>query len=244
MQEFHNKVVLVTGAGRNLGRAIALHFAAQGARLALNDINPDHLEETAEQVRALGAQANTYVFDVAKRMPVEAMLSQLLEDFGRLDILINNAAVHPHARIVDMDEWDWHRTLDVNLGGPFFAMQHAARAMMTTGGGVVVNLAAAEIRSSDLKHSAAYLASKAGLLALTRAAAVEFASLNIRVNAVCPGDIRPPSAQGEVLHGVPLARPGKYDEVASLVVHLCTSQSSYITGTAVNIDGGASILLP
>ena len=241
MQEFQGKIVLVTGAGRNLGRAIALQFAARGARLALNDINPDSLDETADLVRAGGGEAETFVFDVAKRMPVEAMINQILDDFGQIDILINNAAVHPRARIVDMDEWDWHRTLDVNLGGPFFAMQQAGRAMQTSGGGVIINLGAMESNNLLQSNSSAFLASKAGLLALTRAAALEFASFNIRVNAVCPGDLRPGTISGEAPLDSSASRAGSFKEVSDIVLMLCSMESAHITGQVVNVRGGAGL---
>lgn len=246
MSEFRGKVVLVTGAGRNIGRAIALQFAAQGARLALNDINPDHVEVTADLAREAGGEAKTYVFDVAKRMPVEAMFSQILDDYGGLDILINNAAVHPRDRIVDMDEWDWHRTLDVNLGGPFFAMQQAGRIMQMNEGGVIINLGAAEIQASGLERGAAYLASKAGLLALTRAAAVEFAPGHVRVNAVCPGRIGPDGKPGNGspeggLNSIPQGRAGTFDDVAGVVLMLCSPASAYITGQSIIVDGGAGL---
>lgn len=183
---FTNQVVLITGAGRGIGRALAVAFAAQGAHIAANDLNPIGIEQTLAEVSAVGGQGREYIFDVAKRMPVQALLDQVLEDWGRVDILINNAAVEPVAAILDMDEWDWHRTLDVNLGGAFFALQHAGRAMRAQGGGVIVNLAAAESYLADRPHRAAFAASKAGLLGLTRYAARELAPYHIRVLAVCP----------------------------------------------------------
>ncbi|HEX9028434.1 MAG TPA: SDR family NAD(P)-dependent oxidoreductase, partial [Anaerolineales bacterium] len=129
MSEFADQVVLVTGAGRGIGRAIAEGFAAQGAILALDDVSPVNLDETLRRIRASGGKAQDYVFDVAKKMPVQGMIETILQDWGRIDILINNAGVEPHASILEMDEWDWHRTLDVNLSGPFFTMQSAGRLM-------------------------------------------------------------------------------------------------------------------
>ena len=133
MTDFSDKVTLVTGAGRGIGRHIAEAFASQGAVVAANDITPINLDETVQRITSAGGRARAYIFDVAKRMPVQAMVDQVLEDWGRIDILVNNAGVEPHASILDMDEWDWHRTLDVNLSGPFFAMQHVGRAMRQRG---------------------------------------------------------------------------------------------------------------
>ncbi len=245
-QAFAGKVVLVTGAGRGLGRAIALAFALQGAILALNDISPVNLDETLAQVVTAGGRAKDYVFDVARRLPVQAMLDEILEDWGRVDILINNAAVEPHVSILDMDEWDWHRTIDVNLAGPFFAMQHAARAMRQQGGGVIVNIAANAGRAHGLKDHAAYVASKMGLIGLTRESARELAAYGIRVNAVCPGwidthsvHLSPSEATArQNLEGIPLGRLGQAEEVANLVLFLCSPAAAYLTGQAINIDGG------
>lgn len=177
---------MITGAGRGIGRALAVAFARQGARIAANDLNPIGIEQTLAEVEAVGGQGQAYIFDVAKRMPVQALLDQVLEDWGGVDILINNAAVEPVAAILDMDEWDWHRTLDVNLGGAFFAIQHTGRAMRAQGGGVIVNLGAAEFYLASRPHRAAYAASKAGLVGLTQYAARELAPYHIRVLAVCP----------------------------------------------------------
>lgn len=250
MGEFTDKVVLVTGAGRGIGRAIALAFAAQRACVAVNDINPTNLDETVAQIEAAGGRAKAYLFDLAKRMPVQAMIELILQDFGRIDILVNDAAVEPHAAILDMDEWDWHRTLDVNLSGAFFTIQHAGRAMRAQGGGVIVNLGASEGRAQDLEQRAAYFASKMGLIGLTRAAAAELAAYNIRVNAICPGMIEPEAQPAphvdeaslqERLAAIPQGRLGQRQEVVSLVLFLCSPQATYITGQAIHINGGAAL---
>lgn len=243
MTDFEGKVVLVTGAGRGIGRAIVEAFAGQGALVAANDISPLSLEETVQRVLSSGGWAKGYVYDVAKRMPVRAMVEQVLEDLGRIDILINNAGVEPRASILDMDEWDWQRTLDVNLSGPFFAMQYVGRAMRQQGGGVIINIASTAGRAHGLKDRAAYIASKMGLIGLTREAAREFAAYGIRVNAVCPGNIETVMAtvphQDEMMQeAIPLGRLGQPAEVAALVLFLCSPAAAYLTGQAINIDGG------
>ena len=246
MSEYADKVVLVTGAGRGIGRAIALAFAKREAILAVNDLTPINLDETVSAIYSSGGRVKDYVFDVAKKMPVQEMVDEVLNDWGRIDILVNNAGVHPYVSLLDMDEWDLHRTLDVNLCGPFFMIQQVGRAMRTQGGGIMVNIAAALGRSQGLKNSAAYVASKMGLIGLTHQAAFELAPYNIRVNAVCPGWIETEAIATGLAHQIaaeqanqiPLDRHGSPAEVADLVVFLSGKSTSYLTGQAINLDGG------
>jgi NAD(P)-dependent dehydrogenase (short-subunit alcohol dehydrogenase family) len=218
MDEFQDQVVLVTGAGRGNGRAIAASFAARGAILAVNDLTPINLDDTVSQIQVSGGRARAYIFDVAKRMPVQAMVAQVLEDWGRIDILVNGAVVKPAGSLFAMDEWDWNRTLEVNLSSVFYAIQVVGRAMQSQGRGKIVNLGIPLHRgSAELQGGGAYLASKEGLRGLTRAASVELAADGIQVNAICleqPGD------------GALLA-PG---EVAELVLHACSPAAAALTG--------------
>jgi NAD(P)-dependent dehydrogenase (short-subunit alcohol dehydrogenase family) len=183
---FKGKVVLITGAGRGLGRAIAQAFAQQGAFLAVNDLTPINLDETVRSIQAAGGQVRDYIFDICKKTPVQTMVQQVLADWGRIDILINNAGVSPQAAILDMDEWDWHRTVDVNLGGPFFMLQVVGRVMREQGEGIIVNIAASEAWMNRLEKQAAFVASKTGLIGLTRAAAQELAAYGIQVHGIYP----------------------------------------------------------
>jgi gluconate 5-dehydrogenase len=247
MSEFQDKVVLVTGAGRGIGRAIAEAFAAQGARVAANDVSPVNLDETVSRITAAGGSCKDFVFDVAGKMPVQAMIEQIREVWERIDILVNNAGVEPHATILEIDEWDWRRTLDVNLSGPFFTMQSVGRVMRDQGGGVIVNIASIAGRAHGLKDRSAYVASKMGLIGLTREAARELSAYNIRVNAVCPGVIETEMTaalrQNEAmlrkwLEDIPQGRLGRVGDVTGLVLFLCSQAAAYVNGQAINVDGG------
>lgn len=247
MFDFKDKVVLVTGAGRGIGRAIAEAFAGQGACVAANDLTPVNLDETVRRITAAGGRGKDYVFDIAKKMPVQALVEAVLEDWGRIDILVNNAGVEPHAALLDMDEWDWRRTIDVNLSGPFFTMQSVGRVMREQGGGVIVNIASIAGRAHGLKDRAAYVASKTGLIGLTREAARELAAYQIRVNAVCPGVIETEMTAAlrqdeEMLQrwlaDIPQGRLGVPEDVVNLVLFLCSDGAAYLTGQAINVDGG------
>lgn len=244
MGEFADKVVLVTGAGRGIGRAIALAFAREGAYVAANDLTPVNLDET---VASADGRATAFLADVAARPAVQAMVEQVREAFGRVDILINNAGVEAHGSLLTLDEWDWARTLAVNLTGPFLLMQSVGRLMAEQGGGTIVSIASIAGRAHGLADRGAYVASKSGLIGLTREAARELATYNIRVNAVCPGVIETEmtarlrgdqAMMDRWLADIPQGRLGKTQDVVGLVLFLCSDASGYITGQAINVDGG------
>ena len=252
MTGFTDKVVMVTGAGRGIGRAIALAFAAQGVIVAANDLTPVNLDETLRLIQEMGGRAKDYLCDVALKIPMQSMVAEIMQDWGRIDILVNNAGVEPRAPLLDLDEWDWRRALDVNLCGAFFTTQVVGRVMRQQGGGVIINITGA---FRGIQGDGAFVASKAALLGLTRQAAFELAPFNVRVNAVCPGLIDTEktqlqinrltpaqSALREMLVDIPQGRLGKPEEVAQVVLFLCSAAASYITGQAICVDGGYGLV--
>jgi NAD(P)-dependent dehydrogenase (short-subunit alcohol dehydrogenase family) len=178
MRCIEKKVVLITGAGRGTGRRTAELFALQGALVAAADVTPINLDETAARIIAAGGVIKTYIADIAKKMPIQGLLNQVLDDFGKIDFLINCAEVEPKKAIIEMDEWDWVRTLDVNLTGAFLLTQSAGRIMKEKGAGVIVHFGR---REKGSENRSAYFASKAALDSLIRVAAEEFSPLGIRV---------------------------------------------------------------
>lgn len=181
MNNIKDKVVLITGAGRGSGRILAQAFAEQGAIVAANDISPVNVEEMVEQINARGGQAKAYIDDVAKKVGAQNIIEQVTDDFGHIDILINHAAVEPRVPLLDMDEWDWHRVLAVNLTGAFLMTQSAGRVMRAQGSGVIINLIA---EPTDGENEAAFVASMNGLDGFTRQAGRELKPYGIQVYAV------------------------------------------------------------
>ncbi len=187
MSDLKDRIVLVTGAGKGIGRGVAQAFAARGAVVAANDISPVNLDETVRLIKEAGGRVKDYVEDIAKKMPVQTLLNQVLDDWGRIDELVNCAEVRPAFPLLDMDEWDWQRTLDVNLSGAFLLTQSLGRIMRTQGGGIIIHIGQ---RAEDPERRAAYLASKAGLMALSALAALELADAGIRVYHIQPEEVK------------------------------------------------------
>ena len=185
METFKGKVVLITGAGKGTGRGVAEAFAELGASVAVNDVSPVNLDGTVAHILAFGGQVKAYVEDIAKKMPIQTLLNSVLDDFGRIDILVNCAEVEPKKTVLEMDDWDWQRTLDVNLSGPFLLTQSVGRIMKENGGGVIVHVGE---RAKGPEHRAAYFTSKAGLAALSALAAYELSEFGIRVYYFQPGE--------------------------------------------------------
>jgi NAD(P)-dependent dehydrogenase (short-subunit alcohol dehydrogenase family) len=220
--EFENQVVLITGAGRGNGHHLAEAFAAQGASIAVNDISPQNVEELAASLTARGTKANAYVEDVAKKVGVQALVKQVEDDFGRIDILINHAAVEPSMSLLDMDEWDWHRTLDVNLTGAFLMMQSVGRVMRAQGGGAILNLLSFPKESAP--NRAAYVASLFGAVGLTRQAARELFAHNIRVHML-----------GRGLQNFQTGGSAIPADLTRAALFLCSPRAAHLTGQIVNV---------
>lgn len=183
--DLKNKVVLITGAGKGAGRALAEAFAECGAIVAANDISPNNVEEVVANIVARGDKARAYIEDVAKKVGAQALVKSVEDDLGGIDILINHAAVEPHTPLLNMDEWDWHRTLDVNLTGAFLMMQSVGRVMRASqkSQGAIINIVAGAGRGLK-KDAGAYLSSMAGLAELSRQVDLELSLHGIRVYAI------------------------------------------------------------
>ena len=182
MKELAGKVVLITGAGRGGGRLLAEAFAQRGALVAANDISPVNVEHVVDEINRRGGRAQACIEDAAKKLGAQNIVKQAEDDFGRIDILIHHAAVEPHVPLLDMDEWDWHRVLDVNLTGAFLMTQSAGRVMRSQGSGVIIFLITGPSR--DGGNEAAFVASMNGLRGLSRQAARELSPLGIHVFTV------------------------------------------------------------
>jgi 3-oxoacyl-[acyl-carrier protein] reductase len=182
MNNLKDKIILITGAGKGSGRLLAQAFAERGAVVAANDISPINLEQVVDDINSKGWRAKAYIEDVAKKVGAQNLINQVEDDFDRIDILINHAAVEPKISILDMDEWDWHRVLDVNLTGTFLMTQSAGRVMREQGGGVIINLISTN--QDPATNEAAFIASVKGLEAFTHQAARELSLYGIRVYAV------------------------------------------------------------
>jgi 3-oxoacyl-[acyl-carrier protein] reductase len=182
MVKLKEKVVLITGAGKGSGRILAQAFAEGGAIVAANDISPINVEEVVDQIIAKGGRAKAYIDDVAKKVAVQNIIKQVEDDFGHVDVLINHATVEPRIPLLDMDEWDWHRVLDVNLTGTFLMTQSVGRVMRAQGSGVIINLIARSTR--DGKHEAAFIATMSALEGFTRQAERELSPYGIHVYSV------------------------------------------------------------
>ncbi|MCK9987065.1 MAG: hypothetical protein AzoDbin1_03537 [Azoarcus sp.] len=245
--QFEGKVVLITGAGTGIGYATALAFGREGARVAVADIAEKEGREAAAQIEAAGGVARFFKVDVTSAAQVEGMIAQVVETWGRLDVIHNNAGiVCESAPITEMPEADFDRVTAVNQKGVWLCMKYAIAQMLRQGGGVVINTASA-LSFHVLAGSSAYVASKHAVAGLTKTCAVEYGGRNIRINAVCPGviktpllELRPNAAELEqsllALH--PIGRLGSGNDIAECVLWLASDKAAFVHGAMISVDGG------
>jgi 3-oxoacyl-[acyl-carrier protein] reductase len=237
-----NRTALVTGAGRGVGRAIALALANAGASVFAIDINPDNAMSVEEEIKERGGEATAWTADVSNKLLAGPTIEEMRDVYERIDIVVNAAGVDKRATFIQLDEWDWRRVIEVNLTGTFLVSQLAARVMQDEGGGIIVNIASTAGHPTPRPDAVPYTASKAGIIGLTKSMARELAPFDIRVNAVCPGNIAADDEYASQIEQIPQGRLGTPDEVASVVLFLCSSAASYITGQAIHVDGGESMV--
>jgi 3-oxoacyl-[acyl-carrier protein] reductase len=239
-----DKVALVTGASRGLGRAIALQLAQEGASIAAVARSEEALKETLEAVRALGVTAEGFALDVSDSAAAEAVVDKIAARFQHIDVLVNNAGVTRDGLLMRMKSDDWDAVLNTNLKGAFNLTKPVARLMVRQRAGRIVNISSV-IGLMGNAGQANYAASKAGLLGFTKSVARELASRSITCNVVCPGFVETDMTKGlgddlraKLLEKIPLARLGQPEDVAGVVSFLCSPAASYMTGQILTVDGG------
>ena len=240
------KVALVTGAGNGIGEATARRFAREGAIVVANDVDVEQARSVVTGLQKEGARALAIAGDVTKRADVEAMMHHVVGEFGRLDVLINNAGINRDAMSHKMTEEQWDQVLSVNLKGTFLCAQAALTRMRERGWGRVVNTSS--IGSLGNIGQANYAASKAGVIGLTRTLALEYAKYGITVNCVAPGPVMtrmlagvPEAIREKIVARVPIGRIARPDEIAGVHAFLASDDAAYITGQVVFVDGGMSV---
>lgn len=242
--ELAGKVALITGAAQGIGKAVALLLARNGADIVASDVNLERAEETAKEIEAIGRRAMAIRVDVANLVNVEQMVEAILEQFGQIDILINNAGITRDKLILRMTEEDWDAVLNVNLKGTFNCTKAVIRHMSKQKSGKIVNIASV-VGEMGNAGQANYSASKAGVIGFTKTIAREFAQRGINVNAIAPGYIETPMTQAlpekvkeELKRMIPMERLGRPEDVAEAALFLVSEASSYITGQVLNVNGG------
>jgi NAD(P)-dependent dehydrogenase (short-subunit alcohol dehydrogenase family) len=250
----NQKVCLITGAGSGIGRATALQFAQEGAKVIAVDCNLEAVEKTKHLLEQQGNLCQSLTIDVTQEQQVAEAIAQTIAQFGKLDVLFNNAGVSVLKTAPETTETDLDFLLGINFKGVFFGCKHAIPAMVQQGGGVIINTAS-ELAIVGQPLYSAYCATKGAVLALTRALSVEWAAQGIRVNAICPGPVKTPMLQAEfdlaahpsaeeqaVIQSIPLGRLGKPEDIARVAVFLASEDAQFIHGSAIVADGGRTIL--
>jgi NAD(P)-dependent dehydrogenase (short-subunit alcohol dehydrogenase family) len=248
MGVLHDKVAVITGAANGIGRAIAIRFAAEGARIVVSDLDTAHGEALVDTIITAGGHAVYVRADVSIDQDIHMLVRRALDIYGGVHIMVNNAGIEgPNVAIGDYDMAEFDRVIDVNLRGVFLGMQAAVKHMATGGGGVILNMSSV----AGLKGFATlapYTASKHAVVGLTKAAALEYATQHIRINAICPGAVvtdmihritkNDPAVEASYAKLQPIGRMGTPEEIAAVALFLCSDASSFLTGVALPADGG------
>jgi 3-oxoacyl-[acyl-carrier protein] reductase len=243
-----NKTAIVTGSRRGIGRAIAMALAKEGASVVITDLDRDDCQKVVDEIMAAGGRALAVKCDVSVKAEVQSLVARTIAEYGKVDILVNNAAVGVVKHFLRLTEEDWDRVLSVNLKGAFLCSQIVAKNMVKNGGGRIINISSVASGGGGgcTPMLASYIASKGGLKSLSEAMAIDLAAYGINVNAICPGAIDsgsvPESMKERSLKTVPKGRMGRPEEIADLVVYLSSPESEYMTGGVIVMDGGSSRL--
>jgi 3-oxoacyl-[acyl-carrier protein] reductase len=242
--EFKGQVALITGGARGIGKAIAVSLAKRGADLAIADISSESARETAKEIASLGVKAVPVALDVSKSSEVSGAIEGIVREFGRLDIVVNNAGITKDGLILRMKEEDWDAVIGINLKGVFLCSREAVKVMVKQRYGRIVNIASV-VAFMGNPGQANYSASKAGIVGLTKTIAKEYASRGITANAVAPGfiatamtDALAENVREEMLKSIPVGKFGSVDDVANAVVFLSSPETAYITGQVIHVNGG------
>ncbi|WP_173933954.1 glucose 1-dehydrogenase [Chelativorans sp. Marseille-P2723] len=239
------KVCLVTGGASGLGRATTINLAKYGNTVVIGDLNEEAGRETVAEIKAAGGSAHFQLLDVTDRKSVEAFVGEVVDRFGRLDCAVNNAGVEGERHnVADYPDDEWQRVIDINLTGVFTCMKHELKVMSAQGSGSIVNVGSTgSLRGIGLMS--AYVSSKHALVGLTKSAALEYAARHVRINVLCPGGFHTPMSdrlyKGDfsgILAGTPMGRIAPAEEIAQVIVWLCSDEASFVTGAAYQVDGG------
>lgn len=251
---WEQKVVVVTGGGSGIGQAVCRRFAAEGAKVAVVGRTLSKCEQTAAEIIASGGTALAVQADVALEEDVKQAIRSIMDHFGQIDVLVNNAAVCPQIKLTDMSFSQWNEVMSCNLGSIFLASREVIPHMLNAGGGAIVNLSSVHALATSEGY-AAYAATKGGIVSMTRAVALDYAKSNIRVNAVLPGAVHTPMLESSVKRldddkanmmqiwndSQPLGRVGKAEEIAAVVMFAASPDNSFMTGAVLVADGGMTI---